>query len=89
MKLIRTGRKSPDWKREFECATCGAVLEVSKEDLFATQNPKISLHSYDFICFLCCECEKITRIGTEDQFFQKFPSYNTWVKRQLKKGREE
>jgi hypothetical protein len=70
MKVLKKGRKQTGWSKEFTCTGkgkggggCGAVLLVSKSDLYAT-------HSYDhggghdtYTTFKCPECKVETDVN--------------------------
>jgi transcription elongation factor Elf1 len=34
MQIVKPGRSSPEWSREFTCEPCGAVVEVERADLY-------------------------------------------------------
>ncbi|MBU1132288.1 hypothetical protein KKC32_03535 [Patescibacteria group bacterium] len=54
MRVIKVGRNNDDWKREFECPNCGAILEVERADLFIGYIGGIRLPEH--VCFKCGEC---------------------------------
>jgi hypothetical protein len=61
MKVIKSGRL-PDWTTEVKCK-CGAVLEVSADDIGIAYTPSEDYYSGTFTCPEC----KLTQVSGADQ----------------------
>ncbi|MEK7546001.1 MAG: hypothetical protein AAB554_02890 [Patescibacteria group bacterium] len=90
MRVIRPNREDPQWKREVECSSsalgdmgydkqgCGAVLEVTKADLFIHETES-GLCIVEVSSFVCPCCGEIMPCGEP---FGDLPNYKKWRERQ-------
>ena len=55
MRVVKPERTNPLWTKEVECATCGAVVEITREDLSVKDCWDIE-GKRDRIVATCCVC---------------------------------
>jgi len=82
MEVIRPGREQAGWSKEFECvgsrgiAGCGALLRVTKEDLFKRNEHDISGRHVDTIMTCpCCGAQSVIK----GEKFQTLPDEKEWT----------
>ncbi len=66
MKIVKAGRQSPEWSREFECEGCGTVVSVERADLYKrrTTTSEDSRRPRDTVVADCVCCKR--RIVVQD-----------------------
>jgi len=83
MKMLQAGSKmSAVWSDKFECTGhgnggngCGAVLEVSGDDLYHTYKSFMGRYETWYATFMCPGCGEQTDIYNTDGY--KHPNYRT------------
>lgn len=73
MKVIKQGIEGGSWSKEYTCDGrgngrdgCGAILEVSGNDLFLTENTSMDQSSEYYITFQCPCCKTWNDIINDD-----------------------
>jgi len=89
MKVLKKGRPQKGWSKELKCTGrgnggggCGALLLVSKSDLYCTVS--CALHETDYYVTFCCPCCGVETDVDERGPFRatELPSKSEWLKSQ-------
>jgi len=78
MEVKKPGRNDPAWKREFECPGCGAVMEVTRDDIFTEFEHDIGgqRHEVKFVC----DCQNEVVIGNNAKLGFRGLRHREWSK---------
>lgn len=87
MKIIKKGRKQKGWSKEFTCTGdgnggggCGAILLVSKSDLYETKNCDYTGDCDYYTTYSCPCCDVETDIDVPCAVKSGLPSKTTFMR---------
>lgn len=78
MKVVKPGRNDPAWKREFDCGSCGAVVEVERSDLYTTTTDNFLEGRVTLVEFTCCSCCYENTVEIDQGQWKDIPTYEEW-----------
>lgn len=78
MRVVKPGRNSPEWKREFDCGSCGAVVEVERSDLYTKTAHEFSGGRATRVKFTCCSCGNEHTVDIDRGQWKNIPTYEEW-----------